>query len=209
MGRLSRHVSTIRIHPRDHPPVAPLMNDLANSELVQFFETRMIGFCACFALGMLAHSLYYQQKNKPNKAKRAISSGARFYTLRLTPKVEIKAALETFVKENDIHAGAIVSCAGSTENAILRLSNAKAGDDGTFLEMKRPSEIVSLSGTVSKNGMHIHIALGDENGMVHGGHLISAIVNTTCEIVLAELTEIQFDRKMDRNTGYKELEIVQ
>lgn len=61
-------------------------------------------------------------------------------------------------------------------------------------------------GTVSINGCHIHISLGDKDGSVIGGHLVEGcLVNTTAEICIEELNEYKFTRELDENTGYKEL----
>lgn len=52
-------------------------------------------------------------------------------------------------------------------------------------------EIVSLSGTIStKEGeyySHIHMSAADENNKVIGGHLNSAIVSATCELVIYKI----------------------
>ena len=45
-------------------------------------------------------------------------------------------------------------------------------------------EIVSVVGTISCEGAHIHLGLADATGAGVGGHLISATVFTTAEIVL-------------------------
>lgn len=65
-------------------------------------------------------------------------------------------------------------------------------------------EIVSLLGTIDrKNGeyyAHFHIAAANENGHVYGGHLNSARVSATCEVVIREIKG-QIDRIVDENTG--------
>lgn len=61
-------------------------------------------------------------------------------------------------------------------------------------------------GTVSKDGCHIHISLGSQDGGVIGGHLVDGcLVNTTAEICIEELRDYSFTREFDENTGYKEL----
>ena len=66
-------------------------------------------------------------------------------------------------------------------------------------------EVVSLVGTVSPDGLHLHASLGDEQGGVSGGHLVQAIVHTTAEVVVGEASALAFSRVMDPETGFKEL----
>ena len=65
-------------------------------------------------------------------------------------------------------------------------------------------EIVSLTGTISTmNGeyyAHLHMAAGDEQGRVFGGHLNEAIVSATCEMVV-EVIDGQVDRAFDEDVG--------
>lgn len=66
-------------------------------------------------------------------------------------------------------------------------------------------EVLSLVGTLSPEGLHLHASLGDESGAVSGGHLVRATVHTTAEIVVGVARSLTFSRKMDPGTGFKEL----
>ena len=69
-------------------------------------------------------------------------------------------------------------------------------------------EIVSLMGTVSEYGCHLHASFSREDLSAFGGHLLpGCTVNTTAEIVLAEIRSCVFTRRPDSETGYEELEI--
>ena len=149
----------------------------------------------------------------------------------------------------------VATCVGSVHSVSIRLSNAQRTDtnptDGTGVggvgvdkssasggsndiltfDATRKFEVLSLVGTVSKTcEPHLHISLGDSEGKVWGGHLLSASVFTTCEIVLGLFVGVQtdtsavaasssssspfagnivtMDRVMDERTGYKELVLV-
>ena len=128
-------------------------------------------------------------------------SRVRAHGLRLRPDDDLRAALEAKARELSLRAGCIVSCVGSLRHARLRL----AGGD-RVLELPGPLEIVSLVGTLSPDGPHLHIALADRAGSVHGGHLLSGSpVHTTAEIVIGELDGVVFARELDPATGWKEL----
>ncbi len=71
--------------------------------------------------------------------------------------------------------------------------------------LKGPFEIVSLVGTLSQDGCHTHISLGDSKGKTISGHLKEATVLTTAEIVLGLTEKLQFSREFDKETGWKEL----
>lgn len=67
-------------------------------------------------------------------------------------------------------------------------------------------EIVSLTGTVTtqdgKFYAHLHMSAGDREGKVFGGHLNSATVSATCEMVVRVLdgrVERQFDEQVGLN----------
>jgi len=69
-------------------------------------------------------------------------------------------------------------------------------------------EILSLSGTLSPDGAHLHIAIAGSSGAVIGGHLCAgSLVRTTAELVIGLLPQWQFRRVLDPATGYAELRI--
>ncbi len=65
-------------------------------------------------------------------------------------------------------------------------------------------EVVSLHGTITtQNGAyypHLHMSAGDESGHVFGGHLNSAVVSGTCEMVIT-LLDGTVERKLDTEYG--------
>jgi predicted DNA-binding protein with PD1-like motif len=85
----------------------------------------------------------------------------------------------------------------------LRLADQK---DPTAFEGKY--EIVSLVGTLSPDGVHLHISLSDSTGRTIGGHPVEGCeIYTTAEIVIGEAVGLKFTREQDAQTGYKELKI--
>ena len=65
-------------------------------------------------------------------------------------------------------------------------------------------EIVSLLGTVTaKDGefyAHLHMSAGDEEGKVFGGHLNSATVSATCEMVI-DVADGTVERQFNDEVG--------
>ena len=82
---------------------------------------------------------------------------------------------------------------------------APEASENSIREFAGNHEIVSLVGTVCADGAHIHVSLADSEGHVVGGHLISAIVYTTAEVVLHEARGWRFSRQLDSQTHFKEL----
>lgn len=124
-------------------------------------------------------------------------------TFRLTPGTDLRTGIEDACRKRRLGAVAIVTCVGSLSHARLRLANADRIED-----VSGPLEIVSLAGTVSAGGAHLHTAVADANGRVTGGHLAyGSLVFTTAEVVVIEDVSAVFDRVFDPTTGYRELAI--
>jgi predicted DNA-binding protein with PD1-like motif len=131
----------------------------------------------------------------------------RTLAFRLTPGTDLKAELERLTHEHALRAGCILSCVGSLSRAQLRMPGA-IGDAEAYRTFAEPLEIVSLTGTLCRDGLHVHISLARSDGACIGGHLVrGCIVNTTAELVIGELTDVEFRRLPDSATGYAELTV--
>jgi predicted DNA-binding protein with PD1-like motif len=128
----------------------------------------------------------------------------KIYTFRLKPNQDLFDSVETFVVENKIEAGCVLSSVGSLTHATLRLANREYST-----EYEGHFEIVSMTGTVSTNGSHIHVSISDGDGVTIGGHLVSGCkVYTTVEIVLAVFEDVVYRRELlENDSGYEELKI--
>jgi predicted DNA-binding protein with PD1-like motif len=123
--------------------------------------------------------------------------------MRLHPGQDLLSEIIKFCQDNDFKAAFIITCVGSLTQAGLRLAN----QPGTTF-YKGFFEIVSLTGTISPDGAHLHLSISDSNGKTFGGHLMpGSRIYTTAEIILGELAGIRFTRPLDAVTGYDELVI--
>ncbi len=125
------------------------------------------------------------------------------HCFRLRPGQDLKKELLYYAQTHHLHAAFVVCAVGSLKSAHIRLASGKE-----TVEFNGPFEIVSLTGTVSENGLHMHISFSDFEGRVRGGHLMDHCeIYTTAEIVLQENTDLKFTREKDGHTGYQELVI--
>ncbi len=127
--------------------------------------------------------------------------------VRLKPDQDLKIELEKFVKDHGIKSGFIGTCVGSLHFVMLRMAGAEP-EKQDIRTLEGHFEIVSLVGTVSVNGSHLHLSVSDADGKVIGGHLKEgSIITTTAEVVLGYDESIVFDRLTDEETGFEELSV--
>ncbi len=132
-----------------------------------------------------------------------MSSHETVYAFRLKPGEDLQKGLENVVKQNNIKAGWINTCVGSLTDYQIRFANQPKGDTGSG-----HFEIVSLVGTLSINGSHIHLSISDSTGKTIGGHLMEGCkIYTTAEIVITATDKFNFERAEDGTTPWKELQI--
>ncbi len=124
------------------------------------------------------------------------------YTFRLKPGQDLFDEIERFVSEKKIEAGCILCSVGSLTHATLRLANLEFHSqyEGYF-------EIVSLTGTVSTHGSHLHVSISASDGKTIGGHLVPGCkIYTTAEVVLMAFPDVIYKRELLTNdSGYEEL----
>ena len=131
----------------------------------------------------------------------------RTLALRLTPGADLLEELQRLTDAHALRAGLILTCVGSLSGARLRMPGL-AGEADVFKAWDEPMEIVSLTGTLCPDGLHLHISLARRDGQCIGGHLVrGCTVNTTAELVIGELEDVEFIRPLDPATGYDELSV--
>jgi predicted DNA-binding protein with PD1-like motif len=125
------------------------------------------------------------------------------YTFRLKSGQDLFDSIEAFVKEKHVEAGCVLSGVGSLRHATIRLANREFSSEynGYF-------EIVSITGTLSTHGSHLHISISDEDGKTIGGHFESGChIYTTAEIVIVAFNDVIYKREFAEDSGYDELTV--
>lgn len=114
----------------------------------------------------------------------------------------MRTALRDWVQRMGLKAAAITSSVGSLTQAHLRYAGRADG-----IVTTGDMEVLSLSGTLSVDGMHLHLSVADRDGRMLGGHLLDGcIVRTTLELTVQEVSGVRMPRVHDAASGYDELE---
>ena len=125
--------------------------------------------------------------------------------LRLHPGDDLRAALDAALTARGVAAAFVLSGIGSLGAARLRYAGIE-----TPATLAGDLEILTLAGTLSPAGSHLHMSVSDAEGRVRGGHVApGCIVRTTAELLVAWLPAWQFTREFDPATGFAELAIRQ
>ena len=118
--------------------------------------------------------------------------------LRLSPGDDLRANVEAALQG---HAAWLVQGIGSLSVARLRYAGQPAP-----AELRGDLEILTVAGSVSPDGAHLHMSVSDAAGRVYGGHVApGCIVRTTAELLLVLLPAHEFARELDPATGFTEL----
>jgi hypothetical protein len=104
-----------------------------------------------------------------------------------TGDLVLKQLLE-FAREHGLTASHF-SAIGAFERLTLGYFDWQTKD---YLEIPidEQVEVVSLLGDIARNGtepqIHAHVVVAKRDGTAHGGHLLSAVVRPTLEVILTE-----------------------
>jgi predicted DNA-binding protein with PD1-like motif len=122
--------------------------------------------------------------------------------LRLVPGDDLRHSLEQAVRNAALPGAFVVSGIGSLRVAVLRY----AGSQQTT-RIETDLELLSLAGSISCDGAHLHAVVADAQGRVLGGHLChGSLVRTTAELLLAVMPATRpLKRRHDERTGFSEL----
>ena len=132
-------------------------------------------------------------------------AGMELVSLRLHPDADIRRDLERLVKRDNIAAAVVLGAVGSLSNVCLRFA-----DQNKHTTLAGKHEVLTLSGTLGKDGVHLHMSVANTQGECKGGHVVYGCrVNTTLELVIGLVSGVRFEREIDQSTGFKELKISQ
>ena len=136
-----------------------------------------------------------------NRSVLSAAGNLRCHCVRLRRGDDLMESIKALCREKSLAAGVVLSAVGCISEGRVRDASGV-----TIREIPDHCEIVSLDGTVSAQRCHLHISLSKEDLSTIGGHLVSGcIINTTCELVIAELPGVRFGVEEDPETGYDEL----
>jgi len=136
-----------------------------------------------------------------NRSVLTSSGNLKCHCVRLRRGDDLMLSIRELCREKNIAAGVVLSAVGCISKGRVRDASGV-----TIREISEHCEIVSLDGTVSAQRCHLHISLSREDLSTLGGHLCpGCIINTTCELVIAELPGIRYSVEEDPETGYNEL----
>ncbi len=129
-----------------------------------------------------------------------LTSGA--YAVRLLRGEEIVEELARLASAEGI--GGAVFGIGTVKDAELGYFDR---DERQYIRKRfeRDMELLSLVGNISelsgKPIVHLHAVVGDNHFDTFGGHLFSAYVSATCEIVVFPWRSDEITREKDEETG--------
>ncbi len=122
------------------------------------------------------------------KAKLLNERPERTFALVLDAGEEVMATLQRFAAEHQLTASR-VSAIGAFERAEVGFFEVERKDYHR-IPVDMQVEVLSLSGDVALDGnapkLHLHAVLGRRDGSTVGGHLLSATVRPTLEVLLIE-----------------------
>ena len=126
-----------------------------------------------------------------------------YFPIRLAPGVDLRRALEEKASQLPTKSAFVVAGIGSLSAVSIRFA---AAEQETMFS--GPFELLSLSGTLSASGAHLHMSVANESGQVLGGHVgYGNVVRTTAEVLLVSLEGWSLTRAHDPTSGYQELQV--
>lgn len=136
--------------------------------------------------------------------------------VRMKSMDDVRTKLLEVMSKNGLKRAVILSAIGSVYDAIFYgvKQNSKLPynqDQITVMKKKGPFEVLTMEGNIlpmeEQLIPHIHVTLGMHDGTVMGGHLETATVYTTIELLLAEIQKSNVVKHKDGTSGGMQIKL--
>jgi uncharacterized protein len=135
-------------------------------------------------------------------------AGGTSIALVFAPGDEVVGSLLAFARTSKI-TSASFSGIGAFRQAVLGYFDLDAREYAR-IEIDEQVEVLALNGNIAladgQPKIHAHVVVGKRDGTAHGGHLLSAVVRPTLEVVLVPGDRF-LQRTIDAATGLPLLSI--
>lgn len=138
-----------------------------------------------------------------------VIAAGRDFILRLDPGDEIVSSLQTFINETDILLASVSGIGAISRCEVGRyLLSEKRFEQKTF---EGEFEVVAITGNITRMNekpyLHLHMAFADEDLVMRGGHLKSAVILFTGEIIIRRL-DGAVERTLHEATGITRIQAI-
>jgi predicted DNA-binding protein with PD1-like motif len=132
-----------------------------------------------------------------------IADDPRTFALIFETGDEILSSLKSFAADEGL-SGSSFKAIGALSHVELGWFNWETRKYQTSANFDEQVELLSLIGDIAlkdaKPEIHAHLVVGRSDGTAHGGHLLSATVRPTCELILTESPE-HLRKQIDPESG--------
>jgi predicted DNA-binding protein with PD1-like motif len=132
-----------------------------------------------------------------------VAESPKTFVVILDTGDEILSSLKSFARTKHL-ADSSFKAIGGLSNVELGWFNWETKKYQTAVKLQEQVELLSLIGDIALKDdepqVHAHLVIGRQDGTAHGGHLLSATVRPTCEIVITESPQ-HLQKEIDPESG--------
>jgi uncharacterized protein len=132
-----------------------------------------------------------------------VAENPKTFVVILDTGDEILSSLKHFAQTEHL-GGSSFKAIGALSDVELGWFNWESKKYQTAVKLEEQVELLSLIGDIAlkdnKPQIHAHLVIGRQDGTAHGGHLLSATVRPTCEIVVTENPQ-HLQKEFDPDSG--------
>jgi hypothetical protein len=146
------------------------------------------------------------QRRHPNAKEmrsKLIADSPKTFVLILVTGDEVLSSLKMFAHSERLSSSSFKAI-GALSKVELAWFNWETRKYQTAVDLEEQVELLSLIGDVALKDdepqVHAHLVIGRQDGTSHGGHLLSATVRPTCEIVITENPK-HLQKEIDSESG--------